>query len=66
MPGAETNVGDHTIAWDVFIPAVLLPIVFFLTMGGYPFFERWAATTAAQRIRPPARQGVRDAVDRDG
>jgi ubiquinol-cytochrome c reductase cytochrome b subunit len=22
-------------------PAVLLPIVFFLMMGGYPFFERW-------------------------
>ena len=41
MPGAETNVGDRTIAWDVFIPAVLLPIVFFLMMGGYPFFERW-------------------------
>ena len=41
MPGVETNVGGHTIVWNVFIPAVLLPVVFFVMMGGYPFFERW-------------------------
>ena len=41
MPGVVTNVGGHAFAWNVFIPAVLLPILFFLLMGGYPFFERW-------------------------
>jgi ubiquinol-cytochrome c reductase cytochrome b subunit len=39
---AETNVAGHTIVWAVFIPAVALPAVFFLFMGGYPFFEQWA------------------------
>jgi ubiquinol-cytochrome c reductase cytochrome b subunit len=41
MPGVETNVAGHTIIWNVFIPAVALPISFFLLMGGYPFFEQW-------------------------
>jgi ubiquinol-cytochrome c reductase cytochrome b subunit len=41
MPGVETNVGGHTFVWNVFLPAVVLPILFFLLMGGYPFFERW-------------------------
>jgi ubiquinol-cytochrome c reductase cytochrome b subunit len=41
MPGAETNVGGHTFVWSVFLPAVVLPIVFFAAMFGYPFFEQW-------------------------
>jgi ubiquinol-cytochrome c reductase cytochrome b subunit len=46
MPGVETDFGNpvtggHTIMWNVFIPAVLLPILFFIGMYGYPFFERW-------------------------
>jgi quinol-cytochrome oxidoreductase complex cytochrome b subunit len=40
MRGAETNFLGHTIAWDVFLPAVLLPLVFFAAMAGYPFLER--------------------------
>jgi ubiquinol-cytochrome c reductase cytochrome b subunit len=43
MPGVETNIGGHTLVWNVFIPAVALPVVFFIMMGGYPFFERWVA-----------------------
>jgi ubiquinol-cytochrome c reductase cytochrome b subunit len=46
MPGAESNFGSsvtggHTIMWNVFIPAVLLPVIFFVLMYAYPFFERW-------------------------
>ncbi len=41
MPGADMNVAGHTIVWGVFLPAVVLPVVFFLLMGGYPFFEKW-------------------------
>jgi ubiquinol-cytochrome c reductase cytochrome b subunit len=46
MPGWETNFLGHTIAWDVFIPGVLLPASFFLLMGGYPMFERWVTGDA--------------------
>jgi ubiquinol-cytochrome c reductase cytochrome b subunit len=42
MPGVVTNVAGHTFAWNVFIPAVLLPLGFFLTAGLYPFFEQFA------------------------
>jgi ubiquinol-cytochrome c reductase cytochrome b subunit len=41
MPGVETNVAGHTIAWNVFLPAVVLPALFFIGMYCYPFFERW-------------------------
>ncbi len=41
MPAAETNFLGHTVAWDVFLPAVVLPLVFFALMGAYPFLERW-------------------------
>jgi ubiquinol-cytochrome c reductase cytochrome b subunit len=41
MPGVETNVGGHTFAWNVFVPAVFLPAVFFLVMYIYPFFEQY-------------------------
>ncbi len=41
MPAAETDLAGHTIAWDVFLPGVMLPAVLFLVLYGYPFFERW-------------------------
>jgi ubiquinol-cytochrome c reductase cytochrome b subunit len=41
MPGVITNVAGHTIAWNVFLPAVALPFGFFLISGLYPFFEQW-------------------------
>jgi ubiquinol-cytochrome c reductase cytochrome b subunit len=41
MPNWITNVGGHTFAWNVFLPAVLLPIGFFLLAGLYPVFEEW-------------------------
>jgi ubiquinol-cytochrome c reductase cytochrome b subunit len=41
MPGVDSNLAGHTWAWNVFIPAVLLPTLFFLLMPMYPFFEQW-------------------------
>jgi quinol---cytochrome-c reductase cytochrome b subunit len=42
MPGIESNLAGHTFAWNVFLPAVLFPAAFFLSMGCYPFIEQWA------------------------
>ncbi len=46
MPGVETDIGSsvtggHTFMWNIFIPAVLLPVIWFALMYAYPFFERW-------------------------
>jgi ubiquinol-cytochrome c reductase cytochrome b subunit len=42
MPNWITNVGGHTFAWNVFLPAVVLPILSFVLLAFYPFFEEWA------------------------
>jgi ubiquinol-cytochrome c reductase cytochrome b subunit len=41
MPGVETRGAGHTVVWDVFIPAVVLPGLLFTGLLFYPFFERW-------------------------
>ncbi|MEU9441663.1 cytochrome b N-terminal domain-containing protein [Streptomyces sp. NPDC048304] len=41
MPAWETDFAGHTIVWDVFLPGVMLPVVLFLILYAYPFFERW-------------------------
>ncbi|MBO0820922.1 MAG: cytochrome b N-terminal domain-containing protein, partial [Nocardiopsaceae bacterium] len=41
MPSLETTLAGHTFAWDAFIPAVVLPILFLTGMLAYPFFEQW-------------------------
>ncbi|MGA5699949.1 cytochrome b [Peterkaempfera bronchialis] len=41
MPGAETRLWGHTVAWNPFLPAVVLPGVLFAVLYAYPFFERW-------------------------
>ncbi|GAA4238031.1 ubiquinol-cytochrome c reductase cytochrome b subunit [Actinomadura meridiana] len=42
MPPLETNLWGHTIMWNVLLPAVVLPGIFFTLIGLYPFVERWA------------------------
>ncbi|MFA1548213.1 cytochrome bc1 complex cytochrome b subunit [Actinomadura chokoriensis] len=42
MPPLATTVAGRTIAWNVLVPAVLLPGIFFTLIGVYPFAERWA------------------------
>ncbi|CAK7283735.1 cytochrome b [Streptomyces misionensis] len=41
MPAAETNVAGHTIMWNVFLPAIVLPALLFAVLYAYPVFERW-------------------------
>ena len=42
MPGVQSVVAGHTLAWNVFVPAVLLPAAFFLLAAAYPFAEQLA------------------------
>jgi ubiquinol-cytochrome c reductase cytochrome b subunit len=41
MPAWVTNLAGHTVAWNVFLPAVLLPVVFFMLMAAYPLIEQY-------------------------
>jgi ubiquinol-cytochrome c reductase cytochrome b subunit len=41
MPSWTTELPGHTIAWNVFLPAVVLPAVFFLLMAAYPAIEQF-------------------------
>jgi ubiquinol-cytochrome c reductase cytochrome b subunit len=67
-PRWETDFAGHTISWNVFIPGVVLVVAFFLIMGGYPVFERWATGDARYHQvldRPrnmPARTGIGAAI----
>jgi ubiquinol-cytochrome c reductase cytochrome b subunit len=64
MPRLSTTVAGHDVAWNVLLPAIVLPGVFFTVMGLYPFVERWA--TGDERVhhlldRPrnaPTRTGI--------
>ncbi|MEW2636289.1 ubiquinol-cytochrome c reductase cytochrome b subunit [Streptomyces sp. NPDC048389] len=41
MPPLQTTVAGHTIMWNVFLPALVLPALLFLVLYTYPYFERW-------------------------
>ncbi len=41
MPNVETVVFGHTIPWNVLIPGIVLPGVYFTLAGLYPFLEAW-------------------------
>ncbi|WP_107082074.1 cytochrome b N-terminal domain-containing protein [Streptomyces caatingaensis] len=41
MPAWESAAAGHTIMWNVFLPAVVLPGLLFLGLVLYPVFERW-------------------------
>lgn len=40
VPPWETNVAGHTIMWNVFLPAVVVPALLFLVLYLYPFVEQ--------------------------
>jgi len=40
MPALETHFLGHTVVWDVFLPAVVLPALLFLILYSWPFVER--------------------------
>ncbi|MFD7994965.1 cytochrome bc complex cytochrome b subunit [Streptomyces mexicanus] len=49
MPAAETDLAGHTVAWDVFLPGVVLPTALFVVLYAYPFFERWITGPTPER-----------------
>jgi ubiquinol-cytochrome c reductase cytochrome b subunit len=41
MPGWEWEVAGYTISWNILIPALVLPGLFFTIAALYPFLEAW-------------------------
>ncbi|GHH84092.1 menaquinol-cytochrome c reductase cytochrome b subunit [Streptomyces sulfonofaciens] len=41
MPPWENSFAGHTLMWNVFVPAVLLPGLLFMVLFLYPLFEKW-------------------------
>ena len=41
FPNWETVIWDHTISWNVFIPAIVMPGILFTALVLYPFLESW-------------------------
>jgi len=42
FPSWTWDIGGHTIAWNVFVPALVVPGIIFTALGLWPFLERWA------------------------
>jgi ubiquinol-cytochrome c reductase cytochrome b subunit len=42
FPSWTWDIGGHTVAWDVFIPALVILGFLFTVLGVWPFLERWA------------------------
>ncbi|GAB7184755.1 ubiquinol-cytochrome c reductase cytochrome b subunit [Kitasatospora sp. Ki12] len=41
MPGTETRLFGHTVSWNAFLPALVVPGLLFAVLYAYPFAERW-------------------------
>jgi ubiquinol-cytochrome c reductase cytochrome b subunit len=41
MPGIETHLWGHTMAWNVFLPIIVLPGLMFTILLMLPFLEAW-------------------------
>ncbi|MFF0463399.1 cytochrome bc1 complex cytochrome b subunit [Streptomyces mexicanus] len=41
VPPWETSLAGHTVQWNVFLPAVVLPLALFAVVYAYPFVEAW-------------------------
>ena len=42
FPSWTWDIAGHTVAWNVFVPALLVMGVLFTALGVWPFLERWA------------------------
>jgi ubiquinol-cytochrome c reductase cytochrome b subunit len=42
FPNWTWNIGGHTVAWNVLIPALVILGFLFTVLGAWPFVERWA------------------------
>ncbi|MBT3150559.1 ubiquinol-cytochrome c reductase cytochrome b subunit [Streptomyces sp. CHD11] len=49
LPGFETRLWGHTVAWNPFLPTVVLPLLLFLALYLYPFMERWVTNDRGER-----------------
>lgn len=64
MPPFETSLWGHTVMWNVFVPAVVLPGLLFTGLCAYPFLEKWVTGDRGEHHlcdRPrnrPARTGI--------
>ncbi|TIC80927.1 ubiquinol-cytochrome c reductase cytochrome b subunit [Nocardioides sp. GY 10127] len=41
MPGIESHIGSFTIAWNIFLPIIVMPGVMFTILLLLPFLESW-------------------------
>ncbi len=41
MPGIESHIGPYTIAWNIFLPIIVLPGLLFTVLLLLPFLEAW-------------------------
>jgi ubiquinol-cytochrome c reductase cytochrome b subunit len=68
MPGWSWQIFGHTVPWNVLIPAVVLPGLFFTAAAAWPFLETWITGDRARHHQPdplraaPARTGIGMAV----
>jgi ubiquinol-cytochrome c reductase cytochrome b subunit len=64
MPPVESRFAGHTIAWDVFVPAVVVPLALFGGMLVYPFVERFMMRDRASHelLDRPRDHPVRTAI----
>ena len=64
FPSWTWDIGGHTVAWNVLIPALVVPGIIFTVLGIWPMLERWATGDKGyhnvnQRPRnAPTRTGV--------
>ena len=42
FPSWTWDIGGHTVAWNVFVPALVILGLLFTALGVWPFAERWA------------------------
>jgi ubiquinol-cytochrome c reductase cytochrome b subunit len=42
FPSWTWDIGGHTVSWDVFVPALVVPGIIFTGLGLWPMLERWA------------------------
>ena len=67
-PNWETVFLGHTVAWNVFLPGVVLPVTLFGALYVYPFVERWVVGDHGERnlLDRPRDQPTRTALGAAG
>ena len=68
MPNWTTDFLGHTIAWNVFVPGAVMPLLLFAALYAYPFLEQWATGNREERhlLDRPRNQPTRTALGAAG